>query len=50
VQAKKASRKLGFAGMNDRVKAVTDTSRLSQFLKIFPTVKDAEAALASPDK
>ncbi|HWZ53801.1 MAG TPA: STAS domain-containing protein [Candidatus Acidoferrales bacterium] len=50
VQAKKASRKLGFAGMNDRVKAVTDTSRLSQFLKIFATVKDAEAALASPDK
>ena len=31
VRAKKTSRKLVFAGMNERVKAVTDTSRLSQF-------------------
>ena len=45
IRAKKTSRKLGFAGMNQRVKAVTDTSRLSQFLQIYATVKDAEAAL-----
>lgn len=32
--------------MNQRVKAVTDTSRLSQFLQIYATVKDAEAALS----
>lgn len=46
IPAKKASRKLSFAGMNERVKAVTDTSRLSQFLPIYATVKDAEAALS----
>jgi len=46
IEAKKTSRKLGFAGMNQRVKAVTDTSRLSQFLQIYATVKDAEAALS----
>jgi anti-anti-sigma factor len=47
VRAKKSSRKLAFAGMNERVKAVTDTSRLSQFLDIYPTLKDAEAALST---
>ena len=46
VRAKKTSRKLSFTGMNERVKAVTDTSRLSQFLDIYPTVEDAEAALS----
>jgi anti-sigma B factor antagonist len=45
VRAKKTSRNLSFAGMNERVKAVTDTSRLSQFLQIYATVRDAEAAL-----
>jgi len=47
IRAKKVSRKLGFAGMNERVKAVAETTRLSQFLRIFATVKDAEAALAN---
>jgi anti-anti-sigma factor len=47
VHAKKTSRKVGFAGMNERVKAVTETSRLSQFLQIFATIKDAEAALSN---
>ena len=47
VHAKKTSRQVGFAGMNERVKAVTETSRLSQFLQIFATVKDAEAALSN---
>ena len=46
IRAKKASSKLGFAGMNERVKAVASTSRLSQFLQIYATVTDAEAALA----
>lgn len=46
IRAKKASSKLGFAGMNERVKAVADTSRLSQFLQIYATVTDAEAALS----
>lgn len=46
IRAKKESSKLGFAGMNERVKAVASTSRLSQFLQIYPTVTDAEAALA----
>jgi anti-anti-sigma factor len=47
VRAKKTSSKLGFAGMNERVKAVADTSRMSQFLPIYPSVEDAEAALAT---
>ena len=46
VRAKKTSRKLGIAGMNERVKAVTETTRLSQFLRIYATVKDAEADLS----
>ena len=46
VRAKKTSRKLGIAGMNERVKAVTDTSRLSRLLQIYATVKDAEADLS----
>jgi len=46
VHAKKISRKLAFTGMNERVKAVTDTSRLSQILQIYATVQDAEAALS----
>lgn len=45
VRAQKVLRKLAFAGMNERVKAVTDMSHLSQFFDIYPTVKDAEAAL-----
>lgn len=46
IRAKKASNKLAIAGMNERVKAVANTSRLSQFLQIYATVTDAEAALA----
>jgi anti-sigma B factor antagonist len=46
IRAKKTSRKLCFAGMNERVKAVTDTSRLSQFLQIYATVKEAVASLS----
>jgi anti-sigma B factor antagonist len=45
IRAKKASSKISFAGMNERVKAVANTSRLSQFLQIYATVTDAEAAL-----
>jgi anti-sigma B factor antagonist len=46
VRAKKTSRKLAFAGMNARVKALTDMSKLSQFFRIYSTVKDAQAALS----
>jgi anti-anti-sigma factor len=46
MRAKKTSRNLGIAAMNERVKAVTDTTRLSRFLQIYATVKDAEAALS----
>jgi len=44
VRAQKSSRKLAFAGMNARVKAVTELSRLSQFLDVYPSLKDAEEA------
>ena len=46
VRAKKESRKLCFAAMNERVQAVTDTSRLSQFLEVYTTVSDAVAGLS----
>ena len=44
VRAQKSSRKLAFAGMNARVKAVTELSRLSLFLNVYPSLKDAEEA------
>jgi len=46
VRAKKASRKFALAGMNEQVKAVANTTRLSQFLQIYTTVQDAEGVLS----
>jgi anti-sigma B factor antagonist len=46
VRAKKALRKIAFAGMNTQVKALADMTQLSQLFHTYPTVKDAEAALA----
>ncbi|HWZ53335.1 MAG TPA: STAS domain-containing protein [Candidatus Acidoferrales bacterium] len=46
VGAQRGMRKLAFAGMNTQVKALMDMTHVSQLFKAYPTVKDAEAALA----
>jgi anti-sigma B factor antagonist len=46
VSAQKAMRKLGCVGMNTQVKALVEMTHVSQLLKMFPTVKDAEAGLS----
>jgi anti-sigma B factor antagonist len=46
VGAQKSSRKLAFAGLNKQVKALADMTHVSQLFQTYPTVKDAEAALA----
>ena len=47
VSAQKMQRKLAFAGMNERVKALVSMSHLMQFFKPVATVEDAERALAA---
>ncbi len=46
VSAQKGMRKLAFAGMNKQVTALVEMTHVSQLFKSYPTVKDAEAALA----
>ncbi|MGH9745179.1 MAG: STAS domain-containing protein [Candidatus Acidiferrales bacterium] len=46
VGAQKGMRKLAFAGMNRQVTALIDMTHVSQLFKTYPTIKDAEAALA----
>ena len=46
VGAQRAMRKLAFAGMNKQVTALMDMTHVSTLFKTYPTIKDAEAALA----
>jgi anti-sigma B factor antagonist len=46
VGAQRAMHKLAFAGLTPQVKALTEMTHVSQLFKSYPTVKDAEAALA----
>jgi anti-anti-sigma factor len=46
VSAQKAMRKLAFAGMNKQVTALLEMTHVSELFKTYPTIKDAEAALA----
>ena len=46
VGAQRGMRKLAFAGMNRQVTALLDMTHVSQLFKTYPTIKDAEAALA----
>ena len=46
VTAQKANRKLAFVGMNTQVKALLDMTHVSQFLKNYSTIQDAEAAIS----
>jgi anti-sigma B factor antagonist len=46
VALQKANRQLAIAGLDTQVKALLDMSKVSQFFRIFPTVEEAQAAVA----
>ena len=46
VTMEKANRQLALAALNTHVKALLDVSKVGQFFRIFPSVKEAETALA----
>lgn len=46
VTLKKAGRKIAFAGMNEKNMALVNMSHLSQVVRNFATVKDAESAVS----
>lgn len=46
VALQKANRQLAIAGLNTQVKALLDMSKVSPFFRIFPTVEEAQAAVA----
>jgi anti-sigma B factor antagonist len=46
VALQKANRQFALAGLNAQVKALLDMSKVSQFFRIFPTVEEAQAAVA----
>jgi anti-sigma B factor antagonist len=46
VALQKTHQKLAFAGMNPQVKALLDMTHVSQFFSIFPTLAEAQAAVA----
>jgi len=46
VALQKANRELAIAGLDTQVKALLDMSKVSQFFRIFPTVEEAQGAVA----
>jgi len=44
--AQKANRKIAFAAMNTKVKALVEMSHVDKFFRTFPTIQDAEAAVS----
>lgn len=46
VGAQRAARRIAFSGMNTQVKALIEMTHVSQLFKNYPTIKDAEIALA----
>jgi anti-sigma B factor antagonist len=46
VSCEKDKRKYALAGINSRIRTVLEVSHVDEFLITFPTVADAEAALA----
>jgi anti-sigma B factor antagonist len=46
VALQKANRQLALAGLNTPVKALLDMSKVTQFFRIFPTLEEAQAAVA----
>jgi len=45
VSSQKTMRKLAYAEMNTQVKALIDMTHVSQIIKSYPTIKEAEAGL-----
>ena len=46
VALQKTHQKLAFSGMNPQVRALLDMTHVSQFFRIFPTLEEAQAAVA----
>lgn len=46
VALQKNHKKVAFTGMNTQVKTLLDMTHVSQFFKIFPTLEEAQAAVA----
>jgi len=46
VALQKQHRKVAFTGMNTQVKTLLDMTHVSQFFRIFPTLEEAQAAVA----
>jgi anti-sigma B factor antagonist len=44
VSAQKHGRKMALAGVNHRVEALLDLTRVKSLLRVFPTVEEAEAS------
>jgi len=49
VSGQRAHRRLAFAAMNERVKALLSMTHVSQLLQPYATVEEAEGAIATPD-
>jgi anti-sigma B factor antagonist len=49
VSAQRAHRRMAFAGMNERVKALLSMTHVNQLVHPFATVEDAEVAIAAPN-
>jgi anti-sigma B factor antagonist len=46
VALQKANHQLAIAALNTQVKALLDMSKVTQFFRVFPTVEEAQAAVA----
>jgi len=46
VTLQKANRKIAFSGMNEKVTALVQMSHLSQVIRNYPTVEEAETAVS----
>jgi len=45
VSVQKANREVAFVGVNSRVKALMDMTKVSSLFRMYPTVQDAQASL-----
>jgi anti-sigma B factor antagonist len=45
VTAQKANREVAFVGVNPRVKALMDMTKVSQLFRMYPTIQDAQTSL-----
>lgn len=49
VHAQRAQRKLAFAGLNTQVKALVEMTHVSQLLRPYASVEEADRAIAAPN-